>query len=121
MNREIKFRFWLSNIKKMTYEHKLSEIGKIIPEFTDDIIPLQYTGLRDKNGKGIYEGDILKDSEQTYIVKFGELDNNEGLYPFIGFYLEHLIHRDYDGPFSSDDQNVIEVIGNIYENPNLVI
>lgn len=67
MNREIKFRFWLGHICKMTYEHSLSEVGRIIPDFTEDIIPLQFTGLEDKNGKEIYEGDIVNFSVKEKI------------------------------------------------------
>ena len=60
MNREIKFRFWLGHTEKMTFEHELFEVGKIILEQTGDIIPMQNTGLKDKNSVEIYEGDVIK-------------------------------------------------------------
>ena len=63
-----KFRFWLGHTKKMTYEHSFSEISKIIPNFTDDIIPLEFTGLKDSRNVNIYEGDSLK---ADYNKEFG--------------------------------------------------
>lgn len=57
----IKFRFWLGHTKKMTYPHELKDVGKIIPEFTDDIVPLIFTGKHDQEGKEIYVGDIFRE------------------------------------------------------------
>jgi hypothetical protein len=48
--RNLKFRFWLGHTKKMTYDHSLIEISHAHWDFTEDIIPLQFTGLVDKNG-----------------------------------------------------------------------
>ncbi len=65
MQREIKFRYWLGHTKKMTFGHTLEETLNIIPAFTKDIIPLQYTGLKDKNNKDIYDLDHLKDDNDN--------------------------------------------------------
>lgn len=73
----------------------------------DDLI--QCTGLKDKNGKLIYEGDIVKDliiPEIFYIVKWFNS----------GFYLESTI----SGSFLKFNDTQQEVIGNIYENPELL-
>ena len=70
---------------------------------------MQCTGLQDKNGKLIYEGDIVKDlimSGIFYIVKWFNS----------GFYLESTI----SGSFLKFNDTQQEVIGNIYENPELL-
>lgn len=70
---------------------------------------IQCSGLKDKNGKLIYEGDIVKDliiPEIFYIVKWFNS----------GFYLESTI----SGSFLKFNDTQQEVIGNIYENPELL-
>lgn len=88
-----------------------------IENYLDDpeSILMQYTGLKDKNGKEIYEGDILKMpsfNPELNIVRF-----DRG-----GFYLEPITgiesHFWSDIKYAEDDGS--EVIGNIYENPELL-
>ena len=70
---------------------------------------MQCTGLKDQNSKLIYEGDIVKDliiPEIFYIVKWFNSD----------FYLESTI----SGSFLKFNDTQQEVIGNIYENPELL-
>lgn len=125
MSREIKFAFWHNQKKEMwgvdSIDWQLKEVcnGGDIASLDDGIL-LQYTGLKDKNGKKIFEGDILKHIptfEANYFVK-----NLTG-----GFYLCPN-NKDYGEYFASlfagydnkNQCNSIEIIGNIYENPELI-
>ena len=71
----------------------------------------QYTGLKDKNGKEIYEGDITNNG----IIRFGRIEEING----IGFYLESHFSRNVFGELFRFT-TPFEVIGNIYENPELL-
>lgn len=100
--REIKFRAWGKGRKLMHYDG-----FAVNPDGTtktwgvfDHIEVMQDTGLKDKNGKGIYEGDILRFPD-------GEVVN--------------VIWMEYPAAFSPMDLHEAgEVIGNIYENPELL-
>lgn len=114
MEREIKFKFWLGHTKKMTCEHTLIEIAHLHWDFTEDIIPLQYTGLKDKSGKDIYEGDICSTyniNEPSNLVDTVVFDDGS----FV-FQNDYKLSAELRG-FKSD---YIEIIGNIYENPELL-
>lgn len=81
----------------------------------EDFVLMQYTGLKDKNGKEIYEGDVLSPYEYSpiknpTIVQYD--DDLAGFYPFIP--------NVADGIDYSVNNNRIEIIGNIYENPELL-
>jgi len=130
MQREIKFRLWLGHTKKMTYEHSLEDIAHAHWDFTEDIIPLQYTGLQDKNKVDIYEGDILH--FVTYsgggfatfgidvykVVEYGKFTvRNESLYKFIGFYAKSGTSKD---SIEYTLTHGATVVGNIYSTPSLI-
>jgi len=87
----------------------------------------QFTGLFDKNGREIYEGDIIRrmyGMNQKYIknaeIMFGECpEDNEDDGNFIGWYINYL-GNNWGKASLYDEKDYIEVIGNIFENPELL-
>lgn len=132
--RELKFRAWEPHLKEMLYNEKLERSCPdgytLICQYLDEdgfnvvsVIPcgegeklktMQYTGLKDKSGKEIYEGDIVK------IIPMNLFDDNR----FVGKVMF------YDGSFVVDngkeskylfrEMDEIKVIGNVYENKDLL-
>ena len=84
---------------------------------------MRYSGKKDKNGKEVWEGDIIKNGDNYYIIKFGwsvEGDDVD-LVAFIGFYLEP-INNDLCEESLIDRSGYVRgyVIGNIYEHSHLI-
>ena len=131
------FRFWHTPSKKMldcygfnehyTFADTLDGIGtEYNPCKTSDCVLMQCTGLRDKNGNLIYEGDILRvntgsrDTSGYGVVEYlqcgckfivtGYLDNPSGYYP----------RKKGELCRNLEEWLCTEVIGNIYENPELL-
>ena len=103
--RPIKFRVWDEEQKYMAYQGTpdLETLQSFIFHFGDKEL-MQFTGLHDKNGKEIYEGDIVTDGVGKYKIVY-DLK--------LAGYQPYCIFRD-------DPENYCEVIGNIYENPELI-
>ncbi len=116
MSRPIKFRGWWFQQKKMDYP-SLQYIGKNYSWPLHWCKLMQFTGLHDKNGKEIWEGDILDGGRE---VKLGEfyayLENGlGGGYHITGFY-----YKNADDICVPVEGRHDEVLGNIYENPELL-
>lgn len=86
----------------------------------ENTILMQSTGLRDKNGKEIFEGDIIQTSAYGCIVSFGEytyFEDEDTQTTEVGFYLSFLnVTPATYAPFENFYWDNCEVIGNIYEN-----
>lgn len=115
--RPIKFRAWDKERKEMSHNPALifdDTFGtyRIHGALASNLpVLMQYTGLKDKNSKEIYEGDILKIGNDLVEVKWIEVGNWMGeKQPMVGFISHGTIYKD----------SPIEVIGNIYENPELL-
>ena len=80
-----------------------------------DFIVMQCTGLKDKNGKLIYEGDIVK---ANYITPIGE--NKEKICTIKFNRCAFWIHYDSFASYLANEECAYEIIGNIYENKDLL-
>ena len=141
MNRVIKFRIWdkrnkiFLNSRQGDYEYmveglsngQLSCVRRFLGEYDgiySEVVIQQFTSLLDKNGKEIYEGDIIgshvSEKPCNYIVKWGETRSD-----YCGFVLNpvfinppkftYIIHN-----FKMWMAEGFEVLGNIFESPNLL-
>lgn len=89
-------------------------------EETDRHIIMQYTGLKDKNGTEIYEGDIIDGSwinpmSKEKVMRHYQVTFNKGKYN-----AELIGHHPYGSTMLYFENDKSEVIGNIYENPELL-
>jgi len=129
MNREIKFKAWHIANKIMAEVGDINWTGKVHVSYKkgpeksgyffggnnvgddwekNEFILMQYTNLKDKNGKEIYEGDVLSKDPFLKVIF------NDG-----GFGFYNPINSGADR-LSQDRVSRLEVIGNIYENPELL-
>ena len=103
-------RFKDNDIHQIVFE-QMTDWGLPNQHLRVDVIPEtigQYTGLTDKNGTKIFEGDIVKHSIGTFVVKF-----------LNGTFLSSLTEDNYLS-FLCEIHNQCKVIGNIHDNPELL-
>jgi len=115
--RPIKFRAWDKQVKRMFYSDKfgLSELFYTIEDGQINGVIMQYTGLKDKNGKEIYEGDILDfylRGSVWYVIW-----SKEKL-----AWMAHNPQKIWEDEYLYElaNCNPLIVIGNIYQNPELL-
>jgi len=123
--REIKFRAWEIEDRHMSHRvlidiREMLTAGKIVVIPTGQYILLQYTGLKDKNGKEIYEGDIIKfalfePGIEVYDTSGGPAPTHVAVVRW-----SHYVSGFAPMAKRPMDFDTIEVIGNIYENPELL-
>ena len=122
-----RYRAWIKEDKEMVdveeihfFNGKFDFIGDAITWMckSDDCVLMQSTGLKDKNGKEIFEGDIVRvDGFKNIVVKFGKIEHQEnggGGAIYQGFNL--LIEGGYPEAVMSD----FEIVGNVFENIHLL-
>lgn len=124
MSREIKFRAWDKETKSMIKE--VWEIGLksnynqpwLIGDDkrTDNFELMQYTGLKDKDGKEIYEGDVVRIWADPKDYNGYKGHNYIGVVEWDEFILGFILS---DG-HGLNDFEFIEIVGNIYKNPELL-
>lgn len=130
-----RYRAWHDELCRMMlvktiffYANELEELelndsimDDTIPVYPDEIKLMQSTGLHDKNGKEIFEGDIVTDGDVTSDIKYHQT---------LGFYMigkygfsvpfGQGVDVEYFEEFADHVSKTFEVIGNIYENPELL-
>ena len=124
MKRDIKFKLLDKTTNKFWLEGKGWDMYSLFVSYrecicqTDKFELMQYTGLKDSNGKEIYEGDIVRyeipwlDNEKVIrLIKYDET--------FLGF-VGGDKEKTYIILYEILEMENIEIIGNIYENPELL-
>jgi uncharacterized phage protein (TIGR01671 family) len=112
--RTIKFRMWSKEAKKFFYDPENVYVclkwRQTDKDLFNDMVWQQFTGLKDSKGVEIYEGDIVKRLNTEYVYEVVYDEENATYF---------LQNKDSEGPLSYY-RKVVEVVGNIFENPELI-
>jgi len=127
--REIKFRAWdeetkqLLIVNSLTLDFGLCDLWNGKPEDEgvakklSDVNLMQYTGLKDKNGVEIYDGDVITYQEGPPKMRAKVVWKNGG---FVFAYEDGIENITSESWYAPMDVEITEVIGNIYQNPELL-
>jgi len=116
--REIKFRAWDYTSQIMSYSDEEKSLEAFFASHNkdyDDVVFMQFTGLKDNRGCEIYEGDVLLCDDSN--------EDHEEFRTKVWFCNGQFLTQHYGFPvhsWCSKKESWCEVIGNIYENPELI-
>ncbi len=118
----------LQNIDVVKIREREKDINRIAKRYVCNPETVgQFTGLTDKNGKMIFEGDIISaialdtGEEQRAVVGFGRFIDVNNDDEYIGFYIEFYGHITTIAQLEMEEiEGCFEVIGNIHDNPEIM-